>query len=189
MDYKIETKEAFTVIGAVRQFNSDTSYEEIPKFFGEHYQSGDGEFIMGMFAICYDHDCESKMFKYMIADKIEGKGQLPDKFIKKEIPAKTWAVFPIKGAMPKALQEVNSKIWSEWIPNNREYEMDDNMNIEMYSDGDVNSPDYYSEIWIPVKRIVGARKMTKLHALGSLNIVDIPEDNRKNVAEIVNPNG
>ena len=33
------------------------------------------------------------------------------------------------------------------------------------------------------------KKSTKLHALGSLNIVDIPEENRKNVVEIANPDG
>ena len=152
MDYKIETKKAFTVIGDAREFNSDTSYAEIPKFWGEHFESGGGEYVCGMFGICYDHDCDSKMFNYMIADCVEGKGELPQKFIKKEIPAKTWAVFPIKGAMPSALQEVNSKIWSEWLPGCREYEMDGNINIEMYSAGDTSSADYYSEIWIPVKK-------------------------------------
>jgi AraC family transcriptional regulator len=152
MDYKIEAKEAFTVIGSLREFNTETSYAEIPKFWSEHFESGGGEHIYGMFGICFDHDCDTNMFNYMIADTIDGKGQLPAKFVKKEIPAKTWAVFPIKGAMPKALQDVNTKIWSEWLPNCREYELDGNINIEMYSHGDGNSPDYYSEIWIPVKK-------------------------------------
>lgn len=161
MDYRIEEKEAFTVIGAIREFNSDTSYMEIPKFWSEHFESGNGKYVCGMFGICYDHNSDSKvcydsnsdsnMFNYMIADCMEGKGEIPDKFTTKEIPSKTWAVFPIKGAMPNALQEVNSKIWSEWLPNCREYELDGNINIEMYSDGDTSSEDYYSEIWIPVK--------------------------------------
>ena len=152
MDYKIEAKEAFEVIGAVREFDSDTSYAEIPKFWGEHFQSGDGQFIHGMFGICYEHSCDTKKFNYMIADTVAGKGKLPDKFVKKEIPARTWAIFPIKGAMPNALQEVNTRIWNEWLPNCREYELDGNINIEMYSCGDTSSADYYSEIWIPVKK-------------------------------------
>ncbi|MDR0272236.1 MAG: AraC family transcriptional regulator [Clostridiales bacterium] len=151
MDYKIEAKEAFTVIGSVREFNGDTSYQEIPKFWGEHFSSGNGKHIMGMFGIGFDSD-ETKKFNYMIADCIEGKGELPAEFIKKEIPAKTWAIFPIKGAMPNALQEVNTKIWSEWVPNCREYVIDGDICIEMYSEGDPNSADYYSEIWIPVKK-------------------------------------
>ena len=60
--------------------------------------------------------------------------------------------FPCIGAMPKALQDVNGKIWSEWLPNCKEYELDGNLNIEMYTAGDINSPEYYSEIWIPVKK-------------------------------------
>jgi len=153
MDYKIETKEAFKVIGTVRQFNGDTSYAEIPKFWGEHFSSGNGEQICGMFGICFDHDCESGKFNYMIADSAESKGEVSDIFTTKEIPAKTWAVFPVKGAMPNALQEVNSKIWGEWFPNCKEYEMDGNINIEMYFGGDTSSPDYYSEIWIPIKKV------------------------------------
>jgi AraC family transcriptional regulator len=150
MDYKIEAKEAFEVIGSVKEFNNETSYTEIPKFWDEHFQSGNGQFIFGMFGICYENS--SKMFNYMIADSAAGKGTLPDKFVKKEIPAKTWAVFPIRGAIPNALQEINTKIWTEWLPNCREYELDGNFNIEMYSDGDNSSADYYSEIWIPVKK-------------------------------------
>lgn len=152
MNYRIEAKEAFTVIGAVKEFNNDTSFTEIPKFWGEHFQSGNGKYVCGMFGICYDHNSDSRMFNYMIADCIKGKGYIPNEFTTKEIPAKTWAVFPVKGAMPNALQEVSSKIWSEWLPNCREYEMDGNINIEMYSDGDTNSTDYYSEVWIPVKK-------------------------------------
>jgi len=146
MDYKIEAKEAFTVIGKVREFNGDTSYTEIPKFWGEHFESGDAKYICGMFGIGYDQDCNSKIFNYMIADCIAGKGELPDTFTKKEIPAKTWAIFPITGEMPKALQDVNTRIWSEWVPNCREYDLDGNIAIEMYTGGD------YCEIWIPVKK-------------------------------------
>ena len=152
MEYRIEAKEAFTVVGSAKEFNSDASYSEIPKFWREHFESGGGKHICGMFGICYDHDEDTHLFNYMIADSIGGKEELPDIFVKKEIPAKTWAIFPCKGAMPNALQEVNSRIWSEWLPNCREYEMDGNINLEMYSDGDTSSADYYSEIWIPVIR-------------------------------------
>ena len=93
------------------------------------------------------------MFNYMIADSSEGKEDIPEIFTTMQIPAKTWAIFPIKGAMPNALQEVNRKIWNEWLPNCNEYELDGNINVEMYSAGDTGSADYYSEIWIPVKRI------------------------------------
>ena len=40
--------------------------------------------------------------------------------------------------------------------NCHEYEMDGNINIEMYSCGDTSSADYYSEIWLPVRKMKGS---------------------------------
>ena len=47
---------------------------------------------------------------------------IPEGFITKTIPAFTWAVFPCRGAMPDSLQDVNKKIFSEWLPALKEYE-------------------------------------------------------------------
>ncbi|MDR2568950.1 MAG: AraC family transcriptional regulator [Oscillospiraceae bacterium] len=153
MDYKIETKPAFSVIGTVKEFNSETmGSSEIPQFWSKHYESGDCKYISGQYGICYDHDSDSGNFCYMIADDAKDKGDIPDNFIKLEIETKTWAVFPVKGAMPKAIQDINNEIWSQWFPNCREYEPDGNINIEMYTCGDTDSDDYYSEVWIPVKK-------------------------------------
>ena len=151
MDYRIEAKEAFTVIGRVREISGENAYEEIPKFWQEHYESGGGKFVKGMFGIGFKNDKDGKFFDYMIADCDDGKGEMPENYIIKTIPESTWAVFPIKGAMPKAMTDTNTKIWREWIPNCRDYEIADDYCVEMYSDGDHSSPDYYSEIWIPVK--------------------------------------
>ena len=35
LDYRITWKAPFTVMGIKRRFNSDTSYQEIPKFWNE----------------------------------------------------------------------------------------------------------------------------------------------------------
>ena len=48
-------------------------------------------------------------------------------------------------------------IFSEWLPNCKDYEIADGYNIEMYSDvskyeNGVENEDYYYEIWIPVKK-------------------------------------
>ncbi len=59
--------------------------------------------------------------------------------------------------MPKPLQDVNQKIFSEWLPNCKDYEIAAGYNIEMYTNiadypqGNQNE-NYYSEIWIPVKK-------------------------------------
>jgi len=107
-----------------------------------------------MYGISYGSISGGNRFHYMIADCAEGKGELPGKFTAMELPALTWAVFPTKGAMPKAIQETTHKVFSEWLPNCREYELDgSNYHIEMYSAGDPNSEAYYSEVWVPVKTV------------------------------------
>ena len=153
MEYRIIEKEAFMVMGAVREFNLETSYAEIPKFWCEHFESGNGKHVCGMFGICFEDGGDNKTFSYMIADIYDQVKAIPEGFITKDIPANTWAVFPCKGAMPNALQDVNTRIWNEWLPNCREYEIAGDYNVEMYSDGDTDSEDYYSEIWIPVKKV------------------------------------
>ncbi len=149
LEYKIVEKSAFTVIGKRKRFSGDTSYEEIPKFWDEHYKNGGGKFIKGMFGICCDGNM--KDFEYWIADSYQPWEQFPEDYSTKTIPAGTWAVFPCRGPMPKALQDVNTKIWSEWLPACKEYELAGNYNIEMYSPCG-NLDDSYSEIWIPVKK-------------------------------------
>lgn len=59
--------------------------------------------------------------------------------------------------MPQSLQDVNKKIFSEWLPNSKDYEIAAGYNIEMYSDPaeyskGIQDEKYYSEIWIPVKK-------------------------------------
>ena len=41
LEYKIVEKAQFTVMGKVISFNTDTSYDEIPKFWQEHMESAD----------------------------------------------------------------------------------------------------------------------------------------------------
>ncbi len=63
--------------------------------------------------------------------------------------------FPCRGAMPLPLQEVNRKIFSEWLPASI-YEIAEGYNIEYYSDPEnftngMQDTEYYAEVWIPVK--------------------------------------
>ena len=144
MEYKIVEKEAFTIMGKSKLFNTETSYTEIPKFWAEHYQTGGGEIIKGMFGACLDSD--GKSFDYLIADLYFPWNDIPEGCTTRVIPAGTWAVFPYHGECPKALQDVNTKIWSEWIPNCKEYKLSGNYNLEFYI-----SPTE-GAIWVPVEK-------------------------------------
>lgn len=155
MDYRIEEKKELIVVGVSRQFNTETSYAEIPEFWTEHYEKGMGKYINGKYGICMDNEDDNcKTFDYLIADDYKPETEIPVGCVTKTISANTWAIFPCYGAMPKALQEVNSKIFSEWLPNQKDYKIAGNYNIEMYSDGNTKSDDYYSEIWVPVEKKV-----------------------------------
>lgn len=80
-------------------------------------------------------------------------GAVPEGMSVFEIPASEWAKFNCIGRIPENLQTVNTRIFSEWLPGNQEFEMSLPMNIEWYSCGNTQSDDYNSAIWIPVKRL------------------------------------
>ncbi len=77
---------------------------------------------------------------------------LPEGFTRRVVAPHLWAKFRSVGPIPGALQKLNRQIFTEWLPNNVEYEPAAGMNIEMYTEGDMDAADYVSEIWIPVKR-------------------------------------
>lgn len=157
MDYKIVEKDAFVVMGLSRMFAYECSTKDIPQFWTEHYQTGNGSKVCGMYGVCIDEGTQADEFEYLIADNYDPSAEIPEGCVTKMIPKHTWAVFACKGPMPNSLQEVNKKIFSEWLPNCKEYEIAANCNIERYSalaqyPKGTQDENYYSEIWIPVKR-------------------------------------
>lgn len=148
MEYKIVEKAAFTVMGKSKMFNADTCYAEIPKYWEEHLSEGEGRTVCGLYGVCLNG--EGKDFEYLIADNYDPCREVPAGLVTRFIPAGTWAIFPCK---LKTLQDVNTKIWSEWLPNCKEYKLSGNYDIEMYTPPCENPEDSYCEIWIPVERI------------------------------------
>lgn len=64
--------------------------------------------------------------------------EVPEGYETRQIPA------------PKALRDVNTRIWNEWLPNCTEYRPGGNYDIEMYTAPTEDPAKTYSEIWIPV---------------------------------------
>jgi AraC family transcriptional regulator len=150
LEYTITHKAQFTIVGKSRKFNTESSYGEIPKFWQEHMHSAQSRDICGMYGICMDG--QNGNFDYWIADNYISWKDIPEGCQTKVMPEGTWAVFPCRGALPKALQEVNTKIWSEWLPSCKAYKLAGNYNIEMYAPPAENPADNYSEIWVPVEK-------------------------------------
>lgn len=157
MDYKIESKEAFTVLANVKKFPYEGAKDAIPKFWKEHFASGKGSVVMGEYGINMDEEMGQEVFDYMIADPCSPDTNAPDGFAVREIPAFTWAVFPCTGPMPKTLQDINTRIFTEWLPAMKDYEFAAGYCVEYYDDprkyekGTLDDK-YYCEIWIPVKK-------------------------------------
>lgn len=148
IEYRIEEKAAFTVMGKKKSFRSETSYQEIPKFWEEHMKSEDAKLICGMYGLCIDSD--GTEFDYYIADNYLPWKEVPKGFETRTLPAGLWAVFPCK---MKTLQDTNTKMWKEWLPNCKEYKLGGNYNIEMYAppcEGDIGES--YCELWLPIER-------------------------------------
>lgn len=165
MNYKIMKKDSFTVMGASRGFTYDDAKAGIPEFWSELHQPGKKRVVCGMYGICIDDKIGSEKdnnmgtdkFEYLIADNYNPAAEIPEGCVTRTIPAHTWAVFPCRGSMPQVLQNANKAIFSEWLPNCKDFEIAAGYNVEMYNDPSryakgTQDENYYSEIWIPVKR-------------------------------------
>ena len=157
MNYKIIDKESFTVLGASKKFEYENCKQEIPLFWQEHYAKGHGKYVGGMFGINIDEQMGNDSFEYLIADLYNPNTEIPEGFVTRTIPAFTWAVFSCDGPLPTALQDVNTKIFSEWLPALKEYEFAAGYCVEMYHAADkyprgVQDEKYHSEIWIPIRK-------------------------------------
>ncbi len=155
MEYRVEEKPAFRVMGVSKIFSYETANADIPQYWDEIHVQAAVKPVEGMYGICFDEEMGGNRFRYMIADDLE-EGKAGEKNLETyEVPRHTWAIFPCRGAMPLSLQEVNRRIFSEWLPASN-YEIAEGYNIEYYSDSaefkdGTQDPDYYAEVWIPVR--------------------------------------
>ena len=169
MDVKISPMFPFKVIGFQKVFDNETAYAEIPKFWDEicekyaysvyaghapanPYEQALVDNCIGEYGVCID-DIGGGKFRYLIAGKYTG-GAVPDGMVVYEFPRNEWAVFDCIGPNPQTLQSVNTRIFSEWLPGNPDYELSGNATVEWYDcvNGEMTDPDYHSAIWVPVKR-------------------------------------
>lgn len=155
MEYRVEEKPEFRVMGVSKIFSYETANADIPQYWDEIHVQAAVKPVEGMYGICFDEEMGGNRFRYMIADDLE-EGKAGEKNLETyEVPRHTWAIFPCRGAMPLSLQEVNRRIFSEWLPASN-YEIAEGYNIEYYSDpaefkDGTQDPDYYAEVWIPVR--------------------------------------
>ena len=152
MDYRIEERDGFEVVVKTKRIEAEEGDStQIPAFWDEYFAGGLAKKVTPTLGVCGEMSQDSKDFLYGIGDFYNEGKEVPEGFVLWSIPKNTWAVFKCVGAMPAAIQEMWKRIFNEWLPQ-AEYELLPPYDFELYTDGDASSPDYVSEIWLPVKR-------------------------------------
>ena len=149
MEYRIVEKPQFTVMGVSRKFHPETSYQQIPEYWTEMFAQPDFP-LMGVYGICIDNNGIDGEFDYWIADNYIPWQEIPAGCKSMVIPGGTWAVFPCK---LKTLQDTNTWMWKQWLPNSREYKLSGSYNLEVYAPPCQEDPgESYVELWLPVQK-------------------------------------
>lgn len=162
MEVKFQNIPAFELIGKVFPLTDpEKTYEVIPQLWtrfmaecgsmmnGSSQDTPEQKAIwqnnIGEFGLCLDTE---QGIEYIIAGKYRG-GEVPEGFEVRSIPAMQWAQFACPGPIPQALQESIRQVFSEWIPQNPQYEINGTYSLEYYPIGDTRRPDYQAQLWIP----------------------------------------
>lgn len=162
MDYRIEDKDAFKIVGVSKrvplQFEDEN--QEIIKLAQSITE--EQRVKMRSFANVEPFQVVNASYNFD-ENRMEEKGSLDHMigvmttiesdfkgFDVVEVPALTWAKFSCRGEFPKVMQETWGKIFSEWLPSSN-YELVEAPEISFTKDlSDLDN--VYSEIWVAVKK-------------------------------------
>ncbi len=161
MEFKIEHKEAFNIVGVKAtvpiQFEGENNHivnlaESITKQQKAEMHRLKGLYPNQIINASYNFDDK----------RLEEKGQLTHMigFLTTEdntfedleqvnVEKHTWAIFPNTGPFPNTLQDTWAKIYSEWLPSSK-YELVKAPEIS-FTQFDSSQDNVYSEIWLAVK--------------------------------------
>jgi len=161
MDYQLFEKPAFVIFGKTIQSTNDyrINFKKLPLFLQELKQTEaysrvctgqtgaiTGGLVLGV--CCLAGNGNDLCYAIAAEERPDSDARGLEKIT---IPAATWAVFDSRGRMPEAIQKVTRQIFDEWFPSTG-FEHAEAPEIEVYMAGDMNSPDYHSQVWIPVKK-------------------------------------
>jgi AraC family transcriptional regulator len=163
MNYRIVEKEAFHIVGIMKRV--PIQFEGVNPEIASMWKSLTSEDIdllkqlsnvepQGLISASVNFS-EGRMEEQGELDHYIGAAtskQCPEAFSKLEVPALTWAVFEAVGPFPETLQHVWGRIYSEWFPS-ASYEAARGPEMLWNEGKDVSSPNYRSEIWIPVVKM------------------------------------
>ena len=153
MNYRIETKEAFRIIGVSAPLDREieNNFMVVPTMWQEASVNGTIQKLAGMMdaqpmgllgvSVCNDEE-QWKCFIAVSSTKAS------DGFEEYSVPASTWAIFSGTGTN-QSIQELERRIITEWLPASG-YEYANAPDIEVYLNPDPRNAQY--EVWIPVAK-------------------------------------
>lgn len=155
LDYKIEEKGEFKIIGFKKNIEYKNALEGIEKCWKTFFVKNIFGKVNPKYEVNIDKNMSGDTFEYIIGDDYNSNNKYSKSYEVINIPKFTWAIFPCVGPSNKSIKTINEKIFKEWLPNNTNYNIADGYNIEMYSNpkdykNGINDEKYYCEIWIPV---------------------------------------
>lgn len=157
MNYRIEEKKSFRVVGKRERFLQGEALGEQIGLMWKSIPDAEMNVLMNL-----SNDVRSKipygLYVNMYSDNTTDyyiasptASPCPENFEELVIEQATWAVFEVTGALPSAIAENFQRIYTEWFPTSG-YEQAEIPEIEWYSMGDMSSPEYECELWIPIKK-------------------------------------
>ncbi|HHB1767327.1 TPA: GyrI-like domain-containing protein [Bacillus cereus] len=160
MNYRIEEKEQFQIIGITKRV--PIVFNGVNEEIASMWKSLNPESIQTLKSLSnMEPNGIISASTNFSEGRMDEKGELdhyigvattkdcPAKFAQLEVPASTWAIFEAVGPFPETLQNVWGRIYSEWFPSSN-YELAEGPEILWNEQKDTASPNFKSEIWIPV---------------------------------------
>ena len=154
LSYRVEQKEAFRIVGLSRPLEPEIekNFAVVPGLWQEAAMNGTVEKLAGMMdtapmgilgvSVCNDEE----QWKYFLAAASTKKDDSLEEYM---VPSFTWAIFSGEGACPGAIQELERRIVTEWLPTSG-YEYDNGPDIEVYLNPDPSDAKF--EVWIPIRQ-------------------------------------
>lgn len=155
LEYRIERHSAFSIIGISADIGSEMeqNFQHAPALWARAAAEGLVEKLMPLMdtqpsgLLGVSNQTQNEHWRYWVA---VASTQAPPTWAQSaQVPAAAWAVFPGRGAMPGAIQQLEKRIVTEWLPGSG-YEYGDAPDIEVYQTP--NPQDTSFEIWLPVTK-------------------------------------
>ena len=151
MNFKIEKLETFRIIGTSIPLYKDIerNFEIVPQMWQKVSTEGTLPKLVslmqgppiGILGISCCGDNDEWRYYISVANKENTE------FEEYIVPANTWAIFTGGGQCPKAIQDLERRIITEWLPSSG-YEYANGPDIEVYLNDDIDNAEF--EVWIPV---------------------------------------